>query len=365
MTKHNENTDFMTRNQRQDEIDLTLLRDLFAEKDETTEYVIDNLLPKGGLSIFAAKPKVGKSTLARNAAKAVSRGEQFLNRNTICGPVIYLALEEKRSEVKRHFKDIGCTGDEKIHLMTSVAPSLAVLCAMAAKIKPEMIIIDPLFRFIRVPDTNSYGKMLLALDPLLRFSRDSGIHVIAVHHLGKSRQSGIDAILGSTAIVGTFDTVLVMRRTEQYRTIETIQRYGTDMEESVLDFDDATRVVTLGELRQVEEQTRVGKSIEEYLNRHKSGATEAAVTEEVGGRAQVRKRSLRRLVEEGRIERTGAGTRGDPYNYKIVSAFQPDDGNQGTRNGNEGQNIEKQSNNSGSQVDGKGDSGSHPEDGPQ
>ena len=48
------------------------------------------------MSVFAAKPKVGKSTFARNLAMAVARGNPFLGRNTAKGPVVYLALEEIR-----------------------------------------------------------------------------------------------------------------------------------------------------------------------------------------------------------------------------------------------------------------------------
>jgi len=53
--------------------DLTRLKELYVEKEETTEYIVDGLLPKGGLSVAVAKPKTGKNTLARVAAKAVAR----------------------------------------------------------------------------------------------------------------------------------------------------------------------------------------------------------------------------------------------------------------------------------------------------
>ena len=75
------------------------LDDLLAEEDDEDTYVWDRTLPVGGFSICAAKPKVGKSTLARNLAVAVSQGQDFFGRSTTRGKVIYLALEEKLSEV--------------------------------------------------------------------------------------------------------------------------------------------------------------------------------------------------------------------------------------------------------------------------
>jgi RecA-family ATPase len=53
------------------------------------------------MSLLVAKPKVGKTTLAFNLAVAVSRGEEFLGRKTTQGPVVYLALEEKKGEIKK------------------------------------------------------------------------------------------------------------------------------------------------------------------------------------------------------------------------------------------------------------------------
>src|SRR4030095_5355695 len=85
---------------------LTALDDLLNEPEEAVAYVWDRTLPLSGFSICAAKPKVGKSTLARNLAVAVTRGQDFLGRQTTKGKVLYLALEEKRTEVTRHFRNM-------------------------------------------------------------------------------------------------------------------------------------------------------------------------------------------------------------------------------------------------------------------
>ena len=44
---------------------LTSLSDLLSEPDEQIPYLVDQMLPAGGLSLLAGKPKSGKSTLAR------------------------------------------------------------------------------------------------------------------------------------------------------------------------------------------------------------------------------------------------------------------------------------------------------------
>ena len=238
---------------------LTSLKDLLAEEDENTEWLVEGLLPKGGFSIHAGKPKAGKSTLARNLAMLVARGELFLGKTTTKGPVIYLALEEKRSEVKKHFQSMGCTGEEEIFIYASGAPvdALERIRAVAEEKHPALIIIDPLFRFTRVKDGNDYAEMTQALDPLLRLSRETGTHVMCVHHLGKGERPVEDAILGSTAIFSAVDTALFLKRTDRYRIISSQQRYGEPMEETVLSFDSETRTITLGESREQEEINRL------------------------------------------------------------------------------------------------------------
>ena len=56
------------------------------------DYVLESRLVAGTVSVVVAKPKVGKSTFARNLCLAISRGEDFLGLRTKRGECIYLAL---------------------------------------------------------------------------------------------------------------------------------------------------------------------------------------------------------------------------------------------------------------------------------
>jgi hypothetical protein len=296
---------------------LTPLGDLLAEADTTVEWIVDDRLPAGGIGILTAKPKVGKSTLARQLALAVARGEPFLGRSTAKGAVIYLALEEKRSEVRKHFLAMGATKEDEIYIFASTAPAdaLAQIRAIIEDQRPALLIIDPLFRFMRVRDSNDYAQVTQALEPIVALARETGAHVLCVHHEGKGDRPGGDAILGSTAIFGAVDTALSMKRTERYRTISSVQRYGNDLEETTLRFDPATRITTLGETREREEELRIGEGILAFLETKKTPVTEAEIDEEVEGRRAIRKRALRQLVKEERVSRLGRGGKGDPYRY--------------------------------------------------
>jgi RecA-family ATPase len=131
------------------------------EPEEHISWLLADKLPASGLSVLSVKPKVGKSTFARCISLAVATGEPFLDCRTTKGPVIYLALEEKRSEVRRDFVDLGATGEEEIYIHAASAPQEAVLelCQLTKQIHPVLIVIDPLFKFVRIRDEKAYAEV--------------------------------------------------------------------------------------------------------------------------------------------------------------------------------------------------------------
>ena len=306
---------------------LTLLSDLLREDLPETRFVVDELLPTGGLSILAAKPKVGKSTLARTLALCVARGEPFLGRDvTMKGTVIHLALEEKRKEIQRAYEKLG-GANEPIHVHVGMAPAEA-LEALEQSIKETnavLAIVDPIFKLIRLPDLDEYGAMTLALEPLIELSRRTNCHIVCVHHLGKGDRMGGDAILGSTAIFGAVDVALLMKKRDMGRTIESIQRYGKDLEETVVALNDNTGFVTAAGNAEEIEQRPVR---EEIIAEIKGGPkTEAQLRDSIGGNQKLVADALRFLVRSGRIVRSGEGKRGSPYVYDLTQAermYQPD-----------------------------------------
>ncbi len=296
---------------------LIRLGDLLKEPEVSVAWLVEGILPSGGFSVLASKPKVGKSTLARNLALCTAQGEPFFNREVNKGPVIYYALEEKRSEVKRHFKDLGSTGEEDIFIYTGGTPVDAIkqIREVAETLKPGLIIIDPLFRLTRIKDGNDYAQVTLALEPLLRLARDTESHVLCVHHTNKGQQQGGDSVLGSTAIFSSVDTLMIMKRHENYRTVQTIQRYGEDLEETTLHFDKDVRFISIGKAKQEEDISIFGDAIVEFLSSQNDPVIESEIMDGVEGRTGVKRKALREFVNDGKITREGKGGKGDPFRY--------------------------------------------------
>jgi hypothetical protein len=299
------------------EFQLTPLKDLLIEPEEKVEWVLENRLPTGGISILAGKPKAGKSTFARCLALAISRGEKFLGSQTQAGTVVYLALEEKRSEVKRHFRQMGAQGSEPILVHCAAAPKNAidVVEQLASKHNPVLIIIDPLLRLARMKDGNDYAEVTKAMEPLISIARTSGAHILAVHHLGKgNRPDPSEGILGSTAFLASVDTALLFKRTERHRTIYSLQRYGEDLAEHVLDYDTEKHLVSLGALTSEVDGARIASAIVVHLEEC-GEQLEEDISDAVEGRNSLKRKALRSLVKEGVVVRGGAGRRNDPYRY--------------------------------------------------
>lgn len=302
---------------------LTHIRDLLAEPDDAVSWIVDGLLPAGGLSVFGGKPKGGKSTTARAIALRVCRGEYVLGRATTKGPVVYLGLEDPRRVTKGHLRTLGARAEDDLYVFTGTRPdeALAWLEGVLAKVDPVLVVVDTLQHLLGVSDLNDYARVVAALGPVLGLVRSRRAHMMLVHHAGKGDRTGFDAILGSTAIVGTVDVALLLRRREDNtRTLATLQRTGDDLPESVLVLD-AHQEPRIEGTRADYDAKQAGESVLDWLKTQSEPVTRDAVKEAVEGRAEVVLGALQRLVTEGKVERTGGGKRGDPFLFRCSRIY--------------------------------------------
>jgi len=180
------------------------------------------------------------------------------------------------------------------------------------------VIIDPLFRAVRVTDASDYAEITNALDPLLDVAHKTGAHIMALHHMVKGdSRSGTDGILGSTAITGAVDTVLAMDRKERSRSLRSIQRLGSDLEEVMLEFDPVTGRVISGTTKAKAEQTECEHAILRVLRTAGEAMAGGEIFTEVESRKVVKQAALQALRSSGRITREGRGRKGDPHRYSL------------------------------------------------
>ncbi len=319
--KPSENTDtYQNASTAQSDVKCTFnfatLDELLSEPEEEHAYLWENTLILGGFSICSAKPKVGKSTLARNLAVAITQGADFLGRETKEGKVIYLCLEEKRSEVAKHFRMMKASGKGiLIHTGKTPENALRELEFAIAEFEPILVIIDPLARVLRVGDFNDYGTMSRGLEPFIDLARKTNVHILALHHDSKGDREGGDALLGSTALFGAVDCHLQMRKKNNGRTVMSEQRYGVNLPETVIELDGESGVISdRGDLQSYILEQKKSEILDSINDTEK--ITETEIKERVGGNSKgIISKAVRLLLDEKKLNREGDGKRNNPFLY--------------------------------------------------
>ena len=291
---------------------------------ENVRWLVDDMLTVGGLSIVAAKPKVGKSTLARCLALAVARGGPWLGRNVAQGDVIYIALEEQRAVVRDHFRAMGVsdTPTEPIQLFIGSPAPKGAMQSLAHTIedrRPALIIIDPIFRLLNMTDINDYAEVNHKFEPLINMVRDSDTHILGTHHARKDGGARGDETLGSTAILGSIDTLLTMKNNGVTRTLSTVQRHGPEMSPTVLVLDPTSLRISAGGTTAALAHAEIEEEVCAFLADADQPQTMKQIEDALKHKRARSIKAVKALVSEGRLSETGEGKKGSPKRYEIAN----------------------------------------------
>lgn len=184
------------------------------------EWVIHGLMPIG-LSLLAGAPKVGKSWLSLQMAKAVSSGESILDHEVTKGSVLYLALEDSKRRLQKRMEKQGWPEGLEVEFMTLPeflqlikdlhGEGSEKLAQIIEKGKFKLVIIDTLSRAMYI-DQNDVRDVTACLSPLQATAQRFNCAILIVdHHRKLSFTESPDAItdvLGSTAKGGVADTIM-------------------------------------------------------------------------------------------------------------------------------------------------------------
>src|SRR5262249_29479924 len=153
---------------------------------------------------------------------------------------------ESKHGVMADLVALGFTDEDPLHLcFASSATVVEEVLAKMQETQARLVIFETIFRVLRITDVNDYAQSTQKLDPVLELARKTFAHVLFTHHLGKrDTTDALDALLGSTAIGGTPDTRIILKKKGDVRTVEVIQRYGQPLPETVLHYNAETKFIT-------------------------------------------------------------------------------------------------------------------------
>ena len=243
--------------------------ELMTKPQLKVQYVVDGLIPAGGVTMLAGIPKVGKSTLARNLALAVAQGRgEWLGRSVARGPALYLTMEGREAAVAEHFRDMEANGGDPLHVgvWRDLHDPMAHVVAKIRETGAVLCVIDPLFRFLELDDGNDYAKATKATQQLIDVAAETGCAVVVVHHARKAGGQHGEEVLGSTGLSGMGDTNLILAKDDfGNRVVYSVQREGEEMPKTQLRFDAKRRWLYLGSTVEDAVEKRLEEEIEEVL----------------------------------------------------------------------------------------------------
>jgi len=224
-----------------------------VEQTGDVSWLVKDLFTEGGFSIIVGPPKAGKSTLVRQLIKSVCRGSAFLGRKVDKGSVVYLTFEEQPTIIKAQFSKIGINNDDPIVIHTGAVfdeRAMQDLHEAILEYEPSLVVLDTLFDICQVESVNSYKEVKLALANIRNLGRETGAHILGVHHTNKGDGSGFSKIMGSQAIFGAVDIAIQFEQERDRRYISSSGKYGVNFNDQEIIFDCKTQTYALGNKKQ-------------------------------------------------------------------------------------------------------------------
>jgi hypothetical protein len=186
------------------------------------KYVVPGIIVEG-LTLFAGKPKVGKSWLCLHAGIAVAQGSSTLG-DIECegGDVLYCALEDSKRRLQTRMTtllgisqawparfygrcDLPRLGDGGLDIIRDW---------IKARSNPRMIIIDTL-AMVRPPkkrDDTAYDADYNAVLTLRDLANEFSLAIVLVSHLRKAdADDAFDTVSGTLGLTAAVDSVLILR----------------------------------------------------------------------------------------------------------------------------------------------------------
>lgn len=285
------------------------------------KYVVPGYITEG-LTLFAGKPKLGKSWFCLDIALAVAEGGGCLG-NVSCeqGDVLYLALEDNRRRLQSRIRRLWQLEEaahvpvpERLHLATewpraSEGGVEAVREWIDSHPGARLVIVDVLAMFkglAKGTDQTLYEADYLAIKELQSLAMSTGIAIVVVHHTRKSAADvdPFEKVSGTLGLSGAADTTVILDRDGNGCTL---YGRGRDIQEfeTAVQFDPAAcRWQVMGnasEVRRTDERTVILRLLTDNLE----PMTPAEIADALGLPRNNVKQLIFKMAKAGEVLKVG------------------------------------------------------------
>ena len=189
-------------------------------------WLVKGLLVDGGFSTIYGPPGTSKTFLALDMALHVAHGRDWFGRRVAPGAVVYVSGEGGsgmllRMKAWRREKGDGSRAPfalvpTTVNLFDDTAGAEALIDDVKAHatslgLPLRLIVLDTLSRMIGSGDEDKARDINVVVQRAEKIQRETGAHVLIVHHSGKDRDRGMR---GSNALLGAADAVIEVSRGE-------------------------------------------------------------------------------------------------------------------------------------------------------
>jgi phage/plasmid primase-like uncharacterized protein len=225
------------------------------------KYIVPDLIAEG-LTIFAGKPKIGKSWLTLQVGNAVANGGVTLG-GIRCkqGDVFYAALEDNRRRLQGRLDKLQIENWSKRLYLRCELPRLdeggldIIREWLEAAAKPRLVVIDTFKRVRSRMGTREtqYDSDYEAMEDLHALAQRYHIAIVVTHHQRKmDADDPYDTVSGTLGLTAAADTIMLLH-TDRNGTL-VLRAKGRDVEEieKAMSFaKDTGRWKIAGEVRDV------------------------------------------------------------------------------------------------------------------
>ena len=306
----------------------------------TIDWLWHGLIARGNLTLLTSQWKAGKTTLLTGLMQQFATGGTFLDRAVTPAKILVISEESRDTWAERMQRmPIGahCQLLSRPFQRRPTPESWNRLIHEAVSLRAagnlDLLMIDPLAKFLPGTTESDLNALLEMLDPLQRLT-EAGAGVIILHHPRKKTSDEGSSARGSGGLLAAVDIIVELSRygklqsDECRRKLFALSRYPETPKQLVYDWDPPTaRFTNLGDPLGI----RFNENwihLKAILAKRKEASTHQELLMEWPADLERPAASLlyawlNRAFEEKRLRRQGAGRKENPYRYRLENDGDP------------------------------------------